>query len=388
MSVLIEQQPVRTDRAAVIAIILGVTAFAVAQGLTYPLVTLVLQERGATDAHIGLNALFYATGFAIATMGVGRALSAIRGDIVIILALCGCAFSLLAMGVFGNFWLWCVFRLILGICASTVFIVSEAWLGTACSDAIRGRISGLYGAGMCGGFALGPLAIPLFGTNAAISFAVTAVYVAAIAFLTGLLARNTRTQPHAGSSTHGMFRFIKGSPLLVAMVLAYGLADIAAISAMPAYLVHAGFSQAFAAAAVTAVALPTAISQPLVGALLDRTNRSLVGLAAVAITSIAFFIMPWLESGLALLLIFAVVGSSSFALYTCALTLLGERHSGSTLVAGSAAFSLSYAVGSAIGSSSTGLVMTQFSPNAGPLFLAIILGSFAVLYAVIELRRR
>jgi MFS family permease len=368
------------------AIILGVTAFAVAQGLTYPLITLVLQERGETDARIGLNALFYAVGFAASTIGVNRALSLIRGDILIILGLCGCAASLLALGIIDHFWMWCTLRLSLGICASTVFIISEAWLGAACSDDVRGRLSGLYGAGLCGGFALGPLAIPLFGTNSGVSFAVTAIYVAAIAFASALLARNAKTLPVA-ATRNGMYGFIKNSPMLVGMVLAFGLADIAAISAMPAYLVHSGFSQSFAAAAVTVVALPTALTQPLIGALLDRANRSLIGLLAAAVTGIAFLLIPWLHSGLALLVAFGVIGCSSFALYTCALTLLGERHSGSSLVAGSAAFSLSYAAGSALGSSTTGMVMTLYSPDAGPLFIAIALGAFAVVYACTEIRQ-
>jgi MFS family permease len=386
MSDVLEEQPARTDKAAVVAIILGVTAFAVAQGLTYPLITLVLQERGETDARIGLNALFYAAGFAASTIGVNRALSVIRGDILIILGLFGCAASVLALGIINDFWMWCLLRLSLGICASTVFIISEAWLGAACSDDVRGRMSGLYGAGLCGGFAVGPLAIPLFGTNSGISFAVTAIYVAAIAFASALLARNAKTLPVAGKR-NGMFQFVKGSPMLVGMVLAFGLADIAAISAMPAYLVHSGFSQSFAAVAVTVVALPTALSQPVIGALLDRMNRSLIGLLAAAATSVSFLLIPWLDSGLALLVAFGFIGCSSFALYTCALTLLGERHSGSSLVTGSAAFSLSYAAGSALGSSTTGMVMTLYSPDAGPLFVAIALGAFAVVYACTEVCR-
>ncbi len=66
------------------AVVLGVTAFAVAQGLTYPLITLVLQQRGETDAHIGLNAFFYAAGFACATLTIDRLMRLLRGDILII----------------------------------------------------------------------------------------------------------------------------------------------------------------------------------------------------------------------------------------------------------------------------------------------------------------
>ena len=86
-------------------------------------------------------------------------------------------------------------------------MLSEAWLNTACPDRLRGRISGLYGAGMCGGFAAGPLAIPLFGTEQGFAFALLAVYVACVAFLTVILSRRARTQPEQAVSG-ALFKFV------------------------------------------------------------------------------------------------------------------------------------------------------------------------------------
>ncbi|NTI26539.1 MFS transporter (plasmid) [Rhizobium rhizogenes] len=377
---------IRTDRAAVTAVVLGVTAFAVAQGLTYPLITLVLQQRGETDAHIGLNAFFYAAGFACATLTIDRLMRLLRGDILIIAGLSGCALSLLTMSAFDGFWVWCALRFLLGLCASSVFIISEAWLNTACSENVRGRVSGLYGAGLCGGFAVGPLAIPLFGTQSGLSFAVTAIYVAAIAFFSALLTRRATTLPKP-SRSKGLIRFMTSAPLLTGMVFMYGFADIAAISAMPAYLVHMGFSQAFAATAVTMVALPTAVSQPIVGWLLDRVNRPAIAVAASVLASASFLMIPFIESGAAFLVAFAILGAASFALYTCALTLLGERYAGDKLMTGSAAFSLAYAAGSGSGSTVVGAVMSEYSLAAGPITIGVALAIFALAYAASERRK-
>ncbi len=377
---------IRTDRAAVTAVVLGVTAFAVAQGLTYPLITLVLQQRGETDAHIGLNALSYAVGFAFATLSIDRLMRLLRGDILIIVGLSGCALSLLTMSAFDGFWVWCALRFLLGLCASSVFIISEAWLNTACADDVRGRVSGLYGAGLCAGFAVGPLAIPLFGTQSGLSFAVTAIYVAAIAFFSALLTRRATTLPQP-SRSKGLIRFIAGAPLLTGMVFLYGFADIAAISAMPAYLVHVGFSQAFAATAVTMVAMPTAVSQPIVGWLLDRVNRPAIAVASAALASASFMAIPFIESAAAFLAAFAVLGAASFALYTSALTLLGERYSGDALVTGSATYSLAYAAGSGSGSTVVGAVMSGYSLAAGPITVGVVLAIFAIFYGAFEYRK-
>ncbi|WP_244482126.1 MFS transporter [Rhizobium sp. Root1204] len=225
-----------------------------------------------------------------------------------------------------------------------------------------------------------------FGTGSGLSFAVTAIYVAGIAFFSALLTRRATTLPQP-SRSKGLIRFIKGAPLLVTMVFMYGFADIAAISAMPAYLVHVGFSQAFAATAVTMVALPTAISQPVVGWLLDHVNRPAIGIGAALLASVSFFLIPFIEGGPAFLIVFAMLGAASFALYTCALTLLGERYSGDALVSGSAAYSLAYAAGSGSGSTVVGAVMSGHSLAAGPVTIGAALAVFALFYMLREWRR-
>jgi hypothetical protein len=61
------------------------------------------------------------------------------------------------------------------------------------------------------------------------------------------------------------------------------------------------------------------------------------------------------------------MGAASSALFTCALTMLGDRFTGGALVSGSAAFTLAYAIGSAVGSSVTGSAMDLIGPAAGPI---------------------
>ncbi|PII38976.1 hypothetical protein T190_12330 [Sinorhizobium meliloti CCBAU 01290] len=57
------------------------------------------------------------------------------------------------------------------------------------------------------------------------------------------------------------------------------------------------------------------------------------------------------------------MGAAISALYTCAVTMLGDRFTGGALVGGSAAFTLAYASGSAVGSSVTGSAMELVAPR-------------------------
>jgi len=120
----------------------------------------------------------------------------------------------------------------------------------------------------------------------------------------------------------------------------------------------------------------------VIGVLLDRLPRRRVAISAAAVAATGYLLVPLLSSDIALLLIFAFIGAASFALYTAALTMLGEEYRGSMLVAGSAAFSLAYAAGSAAGSGATGALMNFIHPVAGPTGVGTVLVIFALAFAL------
>lgn len=381
-----DKRIVDADWAAITVVIFGVTAFSVSQGLTYPLISLILAQRGVEAGIIGLNGAVFAIGVGISTLLIGPITAIMNGSKLIVSALVGVSVSLALFASFDALWVWFVARFFLGFSASLIFMTSEAWMNTACPDRIRGRVSGLFGAGMCAGFAAGPLAIPLFGMEDGFAFALLAVYVAFVAFVTVILSRKTYTSPEAAQP--GMFmQFVYAAPLLVAMVLVFGFADIAAISGLPLYFTEIGFSTSFAAVAVTMLALPTALAQPLFGWLLDKFDRTTVSLGAALVTAAAFLCLPFLESRLAIFIDLAVIGTASFGLYTAALTLLGSRYSGGMLVAGSAAFALAYSVGSATGTVAFGAAMQAVSAQAGPITIGLVVLVFALAFGAASVRR-
>ena len=381
-----ENRVIDADWAAIAVVVFGVTAFSVSQGLTYPLISLVLAERGVATSVIGSNGAFFAIGVGVSTFLIGPITSYLNGHRLIVSALIGVAVSLSLFASFDALWIWFAARFFLGFSASIIFMTSEAWLNTACPDRIRGRVSGLFGAGMCAGFAAGPLAIPLFGMEDGFAFALLAVYVAFVAFVTVILSRKTHTSPAAVRP--GMFmQFVFAAPLLVAMVLVFGFADIAAISGLPLYFTEIGYSTSFAAVAVTMLALPTALAQPLFGYLLDKFDRKTVALGAAVVTAAGFLCLPFLSAQSAIFIDLALVGTASFGLYTAALTLLGDKYSGGMLVAGSAAFALAYSVGSATGTVVFGTAMQVLSAAGGPLTIGGIVLLFAMAFGVASLRR-
>ena len=315
------------------------------------------------------------------TLLISRLTHWINGDRLLVLAIAGCAVCLAMFARFDAFWVWCAVRFVLGICTGLVFILSEAWLSSACPENLRGRITGLFSAGLALGFAAGPLAIPVFGTEDGSAFMLNAAYLGVVAFITLLLVRRTHTRP-AASSSGQIMGFVRKAPLLIAMVVVFGFVDIAAISTMPVYFVKTGHSEAFAALSVTIMALPTAAAQPVIGFLLDKVPRILVVVGTCVIAACGFLLIPLLQSEMLILVVFGLIGATSFALYTCALTILGEGFRGGFLVAGCAVFSLANALGSAGGSTVTGAAMNVFGPVATPLTASMALLVFALAYGM------
>ncbi len=90
------------DWAAIAVVILGVTAFAVGQGLTYPLIALILESRGVSSSMAGLNASVFALGLASSTLLIGRLTQVVRGDRLIVASLLGVSVCLATFSLFDS----------------------------------------------------------------------------------------------------------------------------------------------------------------------------------------------------------------------------------------------------------------------------------------------
>jgi len=371
----------RSDWTSITAVTIGIAAFAMAQGLTYPLISLLLASRGTDETLIGLNAAAYMVGLAASTLAMPRITAVLRAGSLVVISLLGSAATLVLMALVDDLAAWFVFRFVLGFCVNTIYVVGEAWLNVAATDRVRGRVAGLYGTSMAAGFAVGPLGIPLFGTENGFAFAACAVVIAFVAFLFALLSRRAQVEPEA--MPHGaLLPFLRASPMLLFVVLLFGIIDGSVISMLPIYLAGEGMTANGAALFVTVAHIGMIVSQLPLGAVLDRVNRWIVAGVCLLIAGITFglfTVVPvtsWLVWPLA-----ALCGSAFLGVYTACISLLGEKHTGGALVAGSAAFAMAYAMGGAIGTPVTGAALA-WEPASAMALLACVgcIGGLVVLF--------
>ena len=369
-----------TDFPSVFAASFGIGAFGLALGLTYPLLTLLLAQRGVPAHVIGLNAAAMGVGVALSTLVMTRLTARFNAGLLITVGLLGSAVMILAFGFTDNIAIWFALRVVLGFNVNAVFVLTEAWINEASTDDFRGRAVSGYGMALTGGFALGPLGIPLLGTQSALPFAVCAVFVSMTAIAIALLSRRAKAQ--VGSAPRGSLqKFVFAAPLLIFMVMAFGFADWTMISMMPIYFLEKGMSASLSSTTVSVVHLGMILCALPTGLALDRMVRMRVGALCAAGAMAGFALMPVLSPDhwsiwIALLLLGGCLGG----VYATALTLLGERFSGGMLVAGSTVFSMAFTLAGTLGMIGSGVAMEAIGHETVPVSFAIC---FALLLLII-----
>jgi MFS family permease len=361
------------DWGSIVAVTLGISAFGVALGLTYPLISLILTARGFGETIIGLNAGAYALGMVTATLMMPQMTSRLSAGRLIVSGLAASAAIIMAFALLPSITAWFLLRFTLGFSMNTVFVLAEAWLNTACPDHLRGRVTAVFTASMSAGFAMGPLGVPVFGKEDGFGFAACAVLVALVTISFALFSRRARVQPEA-APPGSLAAFARTAPTLILMILVFSFVDAAAIALLPVYFVERGLSEGWSATTVTALFLGVLGTMPLVGLGLDRWNRPAVAVACAIVAALAAAGLPVVDAqGVLVWLLLLILGGAFSGIYTCALTGLGERFRGGMLVAGSAVFALIYAVGGILGPTSVGALMELLGPEAIPASFVVVL---------------
>ena len=379
-----EHQPImNTDWWSVGTVTIGITVFAIAQGLTYPLISLLLAARDLSDTTIGLNAAAFMLGLGVSVLVVPRLTRHLRAGQVIVAGLLGAAMSLGGFAATDNLIAWFLLRFALGVCVNAIYVFGEAWLNAATADAVRGRVSGVYSAGMAVGFVIGPLAIPLFGIESGLAFAACAVLVSCVAFGLAMMSRRAKLEPEKPELSD-LPRFARTAPMLVFLVVAFGCIDASVLSLSPVHLTGVGATAALAATFLAVMHLGMIVAQPILGVALDRVDRWHVATGCLAATGLVFLALTFVSIDSPSLWRLAALGGAAFlGIYTSALAILGQDHKGPALTAGAAAFSLAYAIGGVIGPIVTG-ALVSFFPGTTFIPVAII----GLIGAAIVLTRR
>ncbi|MER9418966.1 MFS transporter [Mesorhizobium sp. M0306] len=370
--------------AAITGVIATVSVFAIAQGLSYPLLSFILQRQGVSPAMIGLSAAMTPIGFIVSSplvpalarrFGAGRT------------ALICAALSALVLALIGwtqNVYLWFPLRFLIGAVTNPLYVLSEVWVIALAPPERRGRVMGIYSTIISAGFAAGPLCLLAVGT---VGWPPFLVGIGAFLFCGACLASVLARLPKVDESGHrvSVLGFVPQAWLLLSAVVVAAGFEQAVLALLPVYGTHYGIAEARMSALLSVMIAGNIAMQVPLGLLAERLTARLVRFICVSVTVLGCVLLPVLiETPLIWPCVF-IWGAVSYGIYTMSIIELGERFTGSALVAGNAAFSLMWGVGGIAVPPLAGSAMDVLGAGGLPMTLGAICLALAVVTAI---RRR
>ncbi len=374
-------------RLGLIVAIASATPAGLSIGLTWPLLTLILERDGVEATMIGLNSAM--SSFAVVVSApmmpwlIGRigTLRAMWLGIAVAVA------AILLLPVFPSLEAWFALRFILGLGAAVHWVVSEAWINAVATERRRGRVMGVYVTFYAGGLAGGPLILGLTGIDGFEPFVIGAA-ILALGALPLLFARGVAPpRPRRGPVRPAAL--FAAAPTVMAVALAAGFSDSASFAFLPVYSLRSGFTQETAVVMLSVFVAGNLALQLPIGWLADRIDRRLMLIFCAGVGVAGPLALPFAfgDAWLTWPLLF-VWGGTVVGLYTVGLTLLGQRFGPTEIAAANATFVTFYEIGSILGPVTAGAAMTAWEPHGLVVALALACGAFLVLAVVRYLRGR
>lgn len=361
------------------AVIAAAAIFGLTYGLSAPLIAVDLVERGAGELLIGLNAAMHAVGVLLIAAFLPRLAVRFGARGMIVAALTLSALTLIAFPLTPGIAFWFPLRLLLGIAAETLFVLTETWTNDLSIARLRGRMMAVYTAALSLGFAGGPAILSVVGSSRAAYWIGAAI--AALAILPLLNPWILRPAPMQASAIKPLHYFTL-APIAIATTLLNAAVETAGLSFIALYATGMGWSEQQGLRLVSTLMVGAIVLQLPIGWLADRMNPRRLALALAVLSAAGALVWPWMlgESWLAFAVVF-VWGGVFVGIYTVMLTIVGSRFSGGDLVGIYAVMSLAWGGGALIGPSVVGLAM-QWSPTFGlPYAIAIGCAVFAAFMA-------
>jgi MFS family permease len=369
-----------TTRSGVVALLpvhAAAAVFGLAYGLSAPLISLALHERGITESVIGANAAMYALGVLAMAPRLPGLITRWGSWPLLVLGLLVVALTLPLFWLLPWIGAWFVLRFLLGVGSETVLVLTETWVSSSSEEARRSTNIAVYTASLSAGFAIGPAILSVLGTHSWVTYAVGGVLpLVALGVLAAGRAR-PRAVAESGDS-RGLLALAAAAPLAMAGTALNAALEAAGLSMLPIYAVQQGWSPSSASLLISTLMVGAIVLQLPIGWLGDRFPRRPLILLLSVLSAAGACLWPAVmdNAPLAYGLLF-VWGGAFVGIYTLIVTEVGTQFHGSELVAVYGAMSVAWGAGALLGPLGAGLAL-EISAHGLPWFAAVCCALFAV----------
>ncbi len=354
-----------------IAACAAICVFGLAFGMTYPLLSLILESRGVSARMIGINSAMMPIGILLFSPMIPILARKFGSRNIAIIAALATSILLVSYKIFDTLESWFILRTLQGMSISTLFVLSEMWIVKFAGSAHRGKVVAIYSSVLSASFGAGPAIISWIGIHGWMPF-LSGGFVVLLGVLPLCLLREGKFTLEEKSRKTGIIAFAPMAPMLLACVFSFAIFDAATLSLLPVYGIQSGLTVAASALALTALVVGNTVLQFPIGWLADKFPHRRVLAGCALVTSLMLLILPMVMATPWMWLVLIIAGTTGYGVYTVSLTSLGDRFDGVNLINGSAAFALMWGVGALLGSVSGGLAMEELGRHGLPLHLVAV----------------
>ena len=350
---------------SITVVVVTVSVVAMTFGLTWPLLSLILESLGVSAMMIGLSSVSQ-TIAVFAVLPLAPWLMARFGTVPLIAcSIATIIVALLLLPAFPNVYAWFPIRFLLGAAVEVLFIACDVWVNQVAEEKTRGRVIGVYGFALSAGFAGGPLVISMTGIEGWTPFLV-GVAIIVLAAIPLFWARGLVPMVE-GHPTGRLAYFLRIAPTLMIAAVMYGFVESTVLSFLPIFGLGYGFDQSTVVTMVTVVMVGSVISQLPIGWLADHVGGRLMIIGCAVLTMVSCALLPFvMDMPLALWSALLVMGGALGGFYTIGMVMIGRRFKGADLVAVNAAFVVFWAIGAIAGPATTGAAIDAWTVDAMP----------------------
>jgi MFS family permease len=377
----------RRNLLPVLALLFGTLFLFMGNGLH----SLLLPVRGTAEGYetttLGLLGTTWATGFVLGCItapklvrriGHVRAFSGFISVIAII--------ALLTDLIVDSTW-WVVLRAVTGFCTAGTSMIIESWLNERATNESRGAIFSLYIGITLLGAVGGQMMIPFGDIHTPMLFMVCGICYC-VAMLPTTLSNAASPQPLKAVSLD-LRALYRNSPVSCLGILLVGIANGAYGTLGAVFGARAGLSDSNIAIMMSATIFAGAVMQLPAGRLSDRIDRRYVLAMMACVAAIDGLLLFVLQPASPVFLITLVIiyGAAANTLYPIAVAHANDFASSEDFVKVSGGLLLLYGIGTIIGPTLSGPVMTAVGPYS--LFFVTALAHVLITaYAIFRSRRR
>jgi MFS family permease len=371
----------------VISLLLGTLFLFLGNGLHGLLLPVRGSAEGYSNEVLGLLGTSWATGFVLGcfvapkvVMRIGhvRAFSSFIAVIAIIALMTGIVVEQNS---------WVLLRALTGFCTAGTSMIIESWLNERASNESRGAIFSFYISVTLMGVVGGQMMVAFGNVHTPILFMICGILYC-LAMLPTTLSNAASPRP-LSSVKLDLPSLFRNSPVSFVGILLIGIANGAFGTLVAVFGARVGLPDVTIAAMLSITIFAGAAAQFPAGRLSDKIDRRyvLAGIAVIALIAALIMLIVQPATAVVLIPIVAIYGAAANSLYPIAVAHANDYADNGDFVKVSGGLLLLYGIGTIIGPTIGGPVMTHFGPHA--LFVVTAIAhALLVAYAIFRSRLR